>query len=105
MTRNFIGTFTAGVGSEGVQVLVLGLAIVFVVLAILIILLKLMAKFMTKKNLTVDDTRLSAEEVIEYADEDTVTVAVITAAIYSILSSTDEKRSNIGFRVRSIKRI
>jgi sodium pump decarboxylase gamma subunit len=104
MTRNFIGTFTAGVGSEGVQVLVLGLAIVFVVLAILIILLKLMAKFMTKKNLTVDDTRLSAEEVIEYADEDTVTVAVITAAIY-LLSSTDEKRSNIGFRVRSIKRI
>ena len=93
----------SSIANTGFQVLVLGLGIVFSILALLILFISLLERISVKKSLTTDDTNI--EDEIVSVNEDGETVAAITAAIYAVLSAESDKRSNIGFRVRSIRRI
>jgi len=98
------GMLAAGIMNVGFQVLILGLGIVFLILTMLIVFISLLNRF-SSNGIVAFDKENSPQLDIEPVCDDNQTVAAITAAIYALLSVEGETRANIGFRVRSIKRI
>lgn len=84
----------------GLQVVVLGLGIVFLVL-ILLIGCTLLLERLSRKKATPYVPQLQAPEGIE--EDNNQIIAIITAAIYAVLSQ-ESIENNLSFRVRSIKR-
>lgn len=87
----------------GIQVLVLGICTVAFILGLLILLTLALEKFSRVKSKTFVP-ELSAPAVQSDSDDDEI-MAVITATIYGILSSEQNVKSNLNFRVRNIRRI
>jgi len=86
----------------GLQVIVLGLGIVFAVLIVLIGSLNVMKLASVKKTEQISSNEDNEAAVSEENDERII--AVISAAVHQMMS-TEYSESNLGFRVRSIKRL
>lgn len=87
----------------GFMVVLLGLGIVFIVLAALIYLINLLEFLSKSKASKVINLIEEPNEII--VEENNDLVALITSAVYAVLSNEQVRKSNLGFVVRSIKRI
>lgn len=93
----------------GLKVAGIGILVVFAILVVLILLIKLMGKIMERNKAKVQEKTIQAtknEQVTKtVASSDDEISAVITAAIYSILSSESQGSVAPDFKIRKIRKI
>lgn len=93
------------IAGVGIQVVVLGVGIVSLVLGVLIGFIYLMEILGKNKRITPYIPELKSGISQDSQTDDSRLTAVITAAIYAIISTEQNTTSNLKFVVRSIRRI
>lgn len=92
--------------SQSLQTLVYGITIVVAVLFILLIAVKIMEAVNKPRPKKVVEKLDQPKNLLDSNSEDDQKIcAVISAAVYMMLSEDDNMANNLSFKVRSIKRI